>query len=70
MCIDGQISIFEYMHELNKVHSVDIKGLCDDAYCPVCGYEFKDWLGEVDIDCPECKTRLDWTIWHKINDEV
>lgn len=52
-----------------KVYEVDIRGICDDAYCPKCGYAFKDWLGEIDIDCPECKIKLDWTRWHMLNDE-
>ena len=65
--IEGQISIFEYMKQIKPL-SVDIMGLCDDAYCPVCGYAFKDWLGEKDCDCPECKTKLDWTRWHIVND--
>ena len=67
--MQGQITIFEYMEQI-KPKDVDIRGLCDDAYCPTCGYCFKDWEGEKDCDCPECKTKLDWTRWHILNDEV
>lgn len=67
--MNGQISIFEYLERVNTVREVDIMGLCDDAYCPECGYSFKEWLGEVDCDCPQCKTKLDWTRWHRVNDE-
>lgn len=55
--------------EPQQIFEVDVKGLCDDAYCPKCGYSFKEWLGEVDIDCPECHTKLDWTFWHRLNDK-
>ena len=49
--------------------AVDIKGLCDDAYCPECGYEFL-YPEETDSEiCPTCKTFLDWAPWHRMNDE-
>jgi len=76
--MEGQITIFEYLEEKNRICNyaqpqtvveVDIRGLCDDAYCPKCGYSFKEWLGEVDINCPECHTKLDWTFWHRLNDK-
>ena len=63
-----QITIFEYLEEKNKIFEIDIRGLLDDGYCPKCGYAFKDWMGEVDIDCPECHARIDWTRWHTMND--
>ncbi len=48
---------------------VNIKGICDDAYCPECDYQL-DELKELDCEqCPECSTRLDWTPWHRANDE-
>lgn len=48
---------------------VNIKGICDDAYCPECDYQL-DELKELDCEqCPECGTRLDWTPWHRANDE-
>lgn len=63
--INGQIDIFEYL----KVHPVDIRGLCDDAYCSACGDgidEFK-WM---DCErCPSCGARISWEPWHRKNDE-
>lgn len=48
---------------------VDIRGICDDAYCPECGYGLNE-LKELDCErCPECHTRIDWTPWHRMNDE-
>lgn len=49
--------------------SVDIKGICDDAYCPICGYQF--WYPEENDKeyCPECGQRMDWKRWHEVNDE-
>lgn len=62
---DGQMDIFDF---LKKPIPVDIRGICDDAYCPTCGREFDETRGEIDIDCPECGTRLDWKHWHILND--
>lgn len=73
--IKGQISIQDYLKtqvETEKVFELDIRGLCDDPYCPKCGYEF--WTegkrSEVDCErCPNCHIRVNWTRWHRVNDE-
>lgn len=70
--IIGQISIFEYIAEKDRSHELEIKGLCDDPYCPECGYEFWTCSNNSEIDCercPSCGIRVDWTRWHRINDE-
>lgn len=41
---------------------VDIKGICDDGYCPECG-GMQDDLAE---RCQYCGITLDWTRWKKI----
>lgn len=65
--MQGQITIAEYLESIKPI-PVDIVGLCDDAACPKCGYEFLD-PKENDLPaCPHCKTRVDWTRWHMIND--
>ena len=64
-CIEGQLSLFD------KVYPVEIWGLMDDPYCPICGRGFwtESKKSEVDCDrCPDCGTRLDWTPWHRAND--
>jgi len=65
---DGQISITEWMDSIKPI-PVKIKGLCDDAYCPVCGV----WLDDLKIKdcerCPECQTKIDWAPWHRRNEE-
>ena len=43
-------------------------GLMDDAYCPKCRYGFPWWDTDQE-ECPMCYTRLDWTPWHRANDE-
>lgn len=49
---------------------LDIRGLCDDGFCPVCGYAFDDINGELDLErCPRCNTAVDWSMWHKLNDK-
>ena len=65
-----QITIDEYLQELDKiVYPVEIYGLMDDAYCPKCGYCFWE-TRELDCErCPVCGIRVDWTPWHRINDE-
>ncbi len=53
-----------------KVYDVDIRGLLDDAFCPKCGYPFDEFKGQVDCErCPECGIRVDWTHWHRMNDD-
>ena len=67
--ISGQIDLFDYLKELETIHPVEIMGICDDAYCPVCGDgidEFK-WM---DCErCPSCGARISWEPWHRANDE-
>ena len=43
-------------------------GLMDDAYCPICRYGFPWWDADQE-ECPMCHTRLDWTPWHRANDD-
>lgn len=51
-----------------KRYPVDIRGICDDAYCPTCNYEFRD--DETDANmCPMCGTYLDWSRYHLFNDK-
>ena len=63
-----QITIYEYLESL-KPRPVKIMGLCDDAYCPECGYSL-DEIRQLDCErCPWCGLRIDWTPWHRANDE-
>lgn len=67
---EGQLSIFDIQEPIYKL---DIKGICDDPFCPQCGYEFKTIRTcknyEVDCErCPECHVKVDWTPWHRLND--
>lgn len=67
--MNEQITIFEYMDYLNRPKPVDIRGLCDDAYCPECNTELDDLRFKDCPKCPWCGTRIDWTPWHRANDE-
>ena len=56
------------------IYPLDIKGICDDPYCPQCGYAFETIKTcknyEVDCErCPECHIKVDWTPWHRRNDD-
>ena len=68
--ITGQITLDEYLRELaDKATPVDIKGLCDDAYCPRCNVCL-DEIRFLDCElCPYCGLRIDWGPWHHFNDE-
>jgi len=68
---DGQMSIEDWLEDREKVRDLDIKGLCDDPYCPECGYLFTTYGPHNEVDCercPVCKIRVDWGRWHKAND--
>lgn len=66
---DGQMTIYDFIPKTEPVFPLKIKGLMDDAYCPKCGYPFNE-LKEKDCKrCPCCKIRVDWSPWHKLNDE-
>lgn len=61
-----------FMNE--PVYELDIRGFMDDPYCPQCGYAFETIRTcknfEVDCErCPECHVKVDWTLWHRINDK-
>lgn len=65
---------WQYWRLKEKVYPLDIKGICDDPYCPQCGYPFETIRSckgyEVDCErCPECHIRVDWTTWHRLNDK-
>ena len=69
---DGQMTIFDFIKKNEPIFPVVIKGICDDAYCPKCGYEF--WTepsrNEADCErCPDCGIRVDWSPWHMLNDK-
>lgn len=54
------------------IYDIDVRGLCDDPYCPQCGRGFwtESTRSEVDCErCPDCHILLDWTLWHRINDD-
>lgn len=79
---EGQLSIFDielkapepFMNPPEEpIFDLDIKGICDDPYCPQCGYAFETIRTcknyEVDCErCPECHIKVDWTHWHRMND--
>lgn len=63
--MNEQISLFD------KPKPLDIRGLLDDGYCPVCGHSFDEYGGELDLErCPVCNTRVDWSNWHILNDKI
>ena len=56
----------------HHVYPLDIRGLCDDPYCPQCGRGFWTESSKSEVDCercPDCHVRIDWTQWHRINDK-
>lgn len=71
--MEGQISIFKYLKSIEeKIYPLDIRGLCDDPYCPKCDYAFITYGSKNETDCercPICGIKVDWTHWHWMNDE-
>lgn len=46
--------------EPETIHPVEIMGICDDAFCPVCG-DGIDELNWMDCErCPSCNARISW----------
>lgn len=63
------MNIFDFIPKNEPIFPLKIKGICDDGYCPKCGYQFDD-LTEKDCErCPECHIKVDWSPWHRVNDE-
>lgn len=57
-----------YWWRQETIHPVEIMGICDDAFCPVCG-DGIDELKWMDCDrCPSCGARISWEPWHRMND--
>lgn len=66
---DGQMNIFDFISTKEPIFAVDIRGICDDAYCPKCNYPL-DATKELDCErCPDCRIKIDWSPWHKMNDD-
>lgn len=60
---------WKYWRLIEKVYDVDIRGLCDDAYCPKCGAELDEYKYLDCEKCPHCGVRITWDSWHRANDE-
>ena len=54
MSIKGQMTIYDFLPDPNKVYGVDIRGICDDAYCPKCGTELDEFRYKDCDKCPYC----------------
>lgn len=64
--------VWKYWRLKEKVHDLDIRGICDDPYCPQCGRGFWTEKKKSEIDCercPDCHIRISWRRWHLMNDE-
>ena len=66
--INGQLSLTDWSPE-PIIHDVDIMGICDDAYCPMCGISLDEYRHLDCEECPECGVRIRWDNWHRANDE-
>lgn len=66
----GQISIDDYLSHKFKSIPVNIYGICDDAYCPICDNSLDERYYLDCIQCPHCGCFIDWTPWHNANDEM
>lgn len=66
---EGQIELFDYLKQIDKVYPVDIIGPCDDAHCPRCGSGLDEYR-HIDCErCPECNARISWEPWYRANNK-
>lgn len=69
MMANKQITIMDWLGAFDQPRSVELYGLCDDAVCPRCKRAFV-YPRETDKErCPFCGQRVEWTPWHRANDE-
>jgi hypothetical protein len=68
--VEGQMTIFDFIRKKEPIFSVLIKGLCDDAYCPRCKACIDDRKYLDSEKCPHCGLRIDWSPWHRANDDM
>lgn len=55
---------------MKQPRPVDIRGICDDAYCPECDFSL-DHMKYLDCEkCPDCGTLINWAPWHRYNKEI
>lgn len=59
-----QMTIFDFL----KPEAVNVKGLCDDPYCPKCNFYLDDPVERFG-KCPNCGTQIDFTHWFEVNKE-
>lgn len=57
-----QLTIYDFLKPLN----VDIKGICDDGFCPRCDI----WLDDLAKECPICGCSMNWDRWIRCNKEI
>ena len=67
--IEGQINMFDYLESLKEeCLPVDIRGICDDAYCPKCDCGIDEYKWMDCKRCPHCGQLISWDTWHRSND--
>ena len=50
-----------------EIKRVDIRGLCDDAYCPTCGHSIDD--KDLNKPCKECGQVIDYSWYYEMNSD-
>lgn len=62
--LPGQMNFIDFLEEYNEEKEVDIRGICDDGYCPTCGV----WVEDLADRCMYCNQKLSWERWKKLNE--
>lgn len=57
-----QMTVFDFI----KPHTVQVKGMCDDPYCPKCNYWLDDPRSRYG-ECPKCGAQIDFMRWFDMN---
>ena len=58
-----------WWREKEKIYPLDIRGICDDAYCPQCDMGIDEFKFMDCKRCPHCGCLISWEPWHRANDK-
>lgn len=67
-CCDDSCRGCDIPNCMNRIRPVEIRGICDDAYCPKCDCGIDEYKWMDCKRCPHCGQLISWDTWHRSND--